>query len=912
MNPLPSGTVTFLLTDVEQSTRLWLHSDPQMRAALARHDQIAQTCIAEAGGILVKARGEGDSLFTVFASAPDAVRAALALQQTLCAENWNLPAPLRVRMALHTGEVESRDGDYYGLTITLGTRIRNVGHGGQILLSQATADLARNALPENATLLDLGLHGLKDLQSPERLWQLRHPDLPADFPPLRSLAAYKHNLPRQLTSFIGREEELEEIKRLLTQTSLLTMIGSGGCGKTRLALQAAADLLDDYPDGIWFVELAPLSDPALIVRAIAKTLGLREEPGADALEALCEALRTQKVLLILDNCEHLADGAAQIVKKLLQSCPTLRILTTSRVRLNVPGEIPWRVPSLLIPDDKTFSSVDAALRNAALRLFVERATAAHSQFAMTDANLPAVAQICRRLDGIPLAIELAAARVNSLTAQQVAKRLDKRFKLLIGGSATVLERHQTLQALIDWSHELLSVEQRVLLRRLAVFAGGWTLEAAEAVCAWGEIEAEDVVDVLSHLVDASLVIAEEQDEAHRYRLLETVRQYAQERLEEAEEDAQARERHLQYFLELAEEAEPQLIEATQVEWLQRLENEHDNLRAALTWAVGDDKRLRLASALWRFWQLRYITEGRGWLAGALANARGASSQLRAKALNGLGILMARQGEYETGAQLLQESLTIRQQADDEWGTAETLNSLGCLASDQGDYTDAQNLHEQSLAIRRRIGDKWGEAASLNNLGMTMGSMDDYSQAKSYYEISLDMYRQMQDTMRLAGVSANLGMIALNQQEYEYAISLFEQSISIFRAANSKWHLAITCYNMGDGLLGVRKSEAASAFFADSLRLCHELGDRNGVAFALIGLAKTAASKNNDFLAAQLFSATAHLRQMYHILLPDSYQKPVDHKIAVLRVRMSDQDFMRAWQSGQTMSYEEVIALSAAI
>lgn len=588
MAELPAAPLTFLLSDVEQSTRLWEREADAMRAALARHDAIFACHIAEHGGTIVKPRGEGDSLFIVFADARAAVAAACAVQRALFAERWPTSLPLRVRLALHCGPAEQRDGDYYGAAVNRCARLRAIAHGGQTLLSEAVAEAVRDHLPEGAALRSLGLHRLKDLTAPERVFQLVHPDLPAAFPPVRSLTTLSHNLPAQLTSFVGREAAIVHVRGLLAGgggARLVTLIGAGGAGKTRLALQVAADLLDEYPDGVWLAELAALADPALVPHAVAAAVGVHEQADRTLMATLQEALRPRQLLLVLDNCEHLVTACAAVAEALLRSCPHLRILATSRELIGIGGEIAWRVPSLDLPEAGPSLALDQVARAEAVRLFVERAAAARPGFALTAENAPAVLQICQRLDGMPLAIELAAARMRVMSAQQIAARLDDRFRLLTGGSRVALPRQQTLRGALDWSHALLAAEEQVLFRRLAVFAGGWSLDAAEAVCAAGGITAGDVVDLLGRLVDKSLVWVDEQEEGPRYRLLETIREYAAEKLEAAGEAVAVRARHYDWCLALAERAQPHLTGAEQATWLGRLEREHDNLRTALRWAL---------------------------------------------------------------------------------------------------------------------------------------------------------------------------------------------------------------------------------------------------------------------------------------------------------------------------------------
>ncbi len=504
MPNLPGGTVTFLFTDIEGSTRLWEEKPEAMRVALARHDVLLRAAIEANSGIVFKTMG--DAFCAAFATAPEALSSALVLQHALQAEVWPDPIRLRVRTALHTGAVESRDNDYFGQPLNRVARLLAAGYGGQILLSDVAQELTRDHLPPVVSLKPLGEHRLRDLSRPETVFQLLHPDLPAEFPPLRSLdnADLPNNLPQQLTSFIGREKESDEVRALLRKTRLLTLTGSGGSGKTRLSLQVAADVLEDYPDGVWLIELAALTDPTFVTQAVAQTLGLREETGKPLLQTLTEHLKPKRTLLVLDNCEHLLSAITRLADGLLRACPGVKILANSREGMGTAGEVVYRVPSLSLPDPKKPQTVVSVSQYESVRLFVERAAAVLPTFTVTNANAPALASVCHRLDGIPLAIELAAARVRVLSLEQIAARLDDRFRFLTGGSRSALPRQQTLRALIDWSFDLLTLPEQTMLARLAVFAGGWTLEAAEAVTAGDGIEEWEVLDLLaarlSHLL----------------------------------------------------------------------------------------------------------------------------------------------------------------------------------------------------------------------------------------------------------------------------------------------------------------------------------------------------------------------------------------------------------------------------
>ncbi|MDE3091423.1 MAG: tetratricopeptide repeat protein, partial [Chloroflexota bacterium] len=574
---------------------------------------------------------------------------------------------------------------------------------------------------------------------------------------MESVTLVPTNFPLQLTSFIGRERGMTEVKRLLAATRLVTLTGSGGCGKTRFALQVASDLLDTFPDGVWLVEFAAVSDPALVPQAIAAALGVRELPAHSLSDSLVQFLRAKNLSLVIDNCEHLIEACARVADQLLRACAPLRILATSREALGVGGETVWRVPSLDVPNigsalPANTDLVSALTQFEAARLFVDRALAALPTFLLTNRNAPAVAEVCRRLDGIPLAIELAAARVKTLSVEEIAARLNDCFDLLTGGSRTALPRHQTLRASMDWSHALLTVSEQILFRRLSVFAGGWTLSAAQVVGGRDSSASDQILDLLSSLVNKSLVVAEEQDGQTRYRMLEAIQQYARAELAESREAQMTQSRHLEFFVQLAEEAEPKLASAEQKVWLDRLAAESDNWRAALRWATQSrelELGLRLAGALWRYWdRCGDLSEGRGWLERLLTlaanDARANLLPARAKGLHGLGVMAHDQGDYEQARSLYEQALTLRQELGDGLGVAALLSNLGLVAQEQSDYPQATSFYKKSLKIRQELNDQWGTAVALNNLGLVAQHQGDYEQAKSLYERSLALSRELGD------------------------------------------------------------------------------------------------------------------------------------------------------------------------
>jgi len=909
MGDLPTGTITFLFTDIEGSTRLWEEHPEAMRVALARHDTLLRGIIEAHRGQIFKTMG--DAFDAAFAEASAAVAAAAAIQRALAAEPWAVPGGVRVRVALHTGTAEVRGGDYFGPALNRAARLLAAAWGEQILLSETTRALVEQALPPHVQLQDLGQHRLRDLAKPEHIFQLLAPGLRTAFPPLRSLDVLPNNLPRQLSSFIGRTKELADIKSRLAGTPLLTLTGSGGAGKTRLALQIAAELVESFADGVWLVELEPLSDPALVTQTVAMTLGVREEQ-RPLIQTLLDYLRPKSVLLVLDNCEHVLSGSAGLVQTLLRSCPGLRVLATSQEALGVAGEVTYRVPSLSMPNPARLPPLAQLTEFESVRLFVDRAAANQPGFALTAANAPAVAQICARLDGIPLAIELAAARAKVLSVDEIAARLDDRFRLLTAGSRTAPSRHQTLRAALDWSYDLLADDERMLLRRLSVFAGGWTLPAAEAVCGGDGCEPSEILNVLTRLVDRSLVIVENLEGRDTwYRLLETVRVYAREKLVAAGEDETVRRRHRDWYLQFAERAEHELQGPALESWLDRLEAEHDNIRAALDWCKTAEPNpeygLRLGGAVAHFWEVRgYLTEGREWLESALTKGAEVLSTARVKALNGAGLLALIQGDFPRAVALGEESLNLSRKLGDKRGIASCLNILGLDACRLERYDRAARFGEESLELSREAGDRWGEAGARLTLGLVARGQGDFARAAALLEESVKQFRQLGDKWASTITLNNFGLVLREMGEYQRAQTVLEETLGLFRELGDRWGIAFSLANLGIVAWDRGEYDRAAKLFEESLPLRKELRDRRGTATSLTGLAVVAVGLGQAERAAVLFGAAEALREALGVPPPPFIRDRYDRTVAEAREQLDAAAFTAAWQRGRTMTPDQAI------
>ena len=958
MTAYPTGTVAFLFTDIEGSTRRWETRQQAMWAAVERHFELLGATITAHDGVLFKT--VGDAVQAAFPTVSDAIGAAIDGQRALHGADWGDLGPLRVRMAIHVGTATPRDGDYLAPALNRLARVLSAGYGDQVLLTEAAVAVATPALSGGVDVIDLGAHRLRDLLQAEHIYQLRGPGLAAEFPPLKSLDRLLNNLPAQPTPLLGRETELAVARDLVRQDGvrLVTLTGSGGTGKTRLGVQAGAELLESFPDGVWFVPLAGIADPELVVPAIAQPLGVRETSDEPLLETLKTYLQSRQTLLLLDNFEHVT-AAAPDVASLLAACPLLEVLATSREPLRIAAERELPVPPLSLPTARQARQLTPAdlLEFSAIRLFVDRAQTVKPDFALTDANGADVAVICLRLDGLPLAIELAAARVRILPPAQLLARLDNRLKLLTGGNRDLPARQQTLRAAIEWSHDLLSADDRALFARLAVFAGGCTFEAAEVVCADAGGHALDVLDGLESLTQKSLLRPEDGADGNaRFMMLETIREFGVERLEATGAEEDARQSHAAYFLTVAEEAEPELTGPRQASSLNRLETEHDNFRAALTWmerALGAEPHLRLVSALWRFWWMRgYLSEGRKWLDRALAAEPQVSPDIRGNALSGAGVLAESQGDYERAMVLHEEALALRRRMDDRPGIASSLTNLGIIAGDHGDYDRALELHESALAISEEVGDELGMSSSLFELGSLALNRGDYQSAGDLLNRSLALSRKSGEASAIGAVLENLGILAFYQEDYEQAARLYDESLELWRQLNDSRMIANSLVNLGEVIHLQHDLSRAQTQYREALAVFQELGDKRGTAFALYQLGKlngeqgdfpqaialfneslalrsevgekTAVIESLEGIAAvaseygaaargvRIFGAAEAIRTKIGAPLPASYCRERDRSLLAAKTHLGEAACEQEWNRGQGLSLDEAVNEASAL
>lgn len=949
-----------LFTDIEASSDgvRTLGAD-KWEAVLEHHTGIVREALAGNGGFEV--RSEGDSFFAVFTSPSAALTAAAAMQRSLSKTDWPHQAPVRVRMGIHTGEARPASAasgvDYVGFEVSRASRIAAAAHGGQVLVSDTTESLVRDMLAPGLTLRDLGEHRFKDLVRPQRIYQLLIDGLPDSFPPVRSVDAAPNNLPTQTTSFIGRERELASAAERLQTTRLLTLTGPGGSGKTRLALHLAADLLDHFPDGVWLVELASVTDPAGVGPTVAAAAHIGERPGIPTIDTISASLRSRQVLLVLDNCEHLIAACADLADALIRSCPRLTVVATSREGLNVPGEALMPVPSLRVPVGDRLPPVDELREYEAVNLFVDRCTSYQPAFELTEENAADVVRICRRLDGVPLALELAAARVRVLSVGQVATRLDDRFRLLTGGGRTVVARQQTLRALIDWSYDLLTETERRLLRRLSIFVRGWTLEAAEAVCGGEDIERETILELLAHLVDKSLVVMLDRGGAARYSMLETIREYAREKLVDSGEAPDLRKRHFDYFFHYAVDVPLWTRSVHGVGVPLNYGMEYENFRAALEWIEAEpesaDQYLIFAASLTGPAAARgRIGDMRPILTAALARSDPAALTLgRARALQAAATLAGMQGDIQQMAPLgreavglyralgakrelafalisvargvlpdldasrraISESRVLFEELGDRWGVAMLQFVMGDAALQRGDYEAARSSHSESLALFTQLGELQMATSPLVSLARLACVEGDYARARALVEEALAIRKrpEFDNPWRVAVTLNSLGEVDRCAGNANLGARWFEQALAIARELADDMLIAWSIHNLGHVALHSGATEAG-ALFRESLLLRWRLGPGADVASGLAGTAGAALLQGELTDGVRLLGAVHKMLESTHTVLPPADEQIRRDDLAAIHVRLDERAFDAAFSEGRAAKFEELEAMANAV
>ncbi len=876
----PTGNVTFLFTDIEGSTRLAQEFPESLHTALEKHHAIVQNAIESNNGFAFEI--VGDSFCCAFENTEDAVKAAVQIQINLSSEMCQLSGQerkncaIRVRIGIHSGNAEWNGKTYMGyITLARTARVMSAAYGEQILISKDAYELCcpkpgsrKEETESNISFRDLGERRLKDVIEPIRLFQVVSKELREEFPPLMTLDARPNNLPVQLSGFIGRADEIKHAKELLKDNRLLTLTGTGGLGKTRFSLQVAADLIDDFANGVWFVDLAAVSDPVFLPITILNDLGLKEEQKKTPEETLGEHLKDKEILIILDNCEQIIESCAKLTENLLLTCPKLKVIATSREALNCKGEQTYRIPPLTVPDPNHNNTPEQLTQYESVRLFIERALAVNPKFRVTNENAPALAEVCSRLDGIPLAVELAATRTKILSVEKIYERLDDRFKLLTGGKRTALPRQQTLRALIDWSYDLLSEDEKILWSRLSVFSGGWTLESAEEVCSDEKITKNDMLDLLSQLTEKSVIIYDETKD--RYRILESLKQYGIEKLPDRNEIFI---QHLNYFLKLSKKAKPELIGENTKFWMNIIEADHNNFLSAIEWSVNNENKEKgavISDALGSFWsRMGKYSTGIRLIEIILESSGSLSKLLKGDILNWIGNFRISMGDNEQAKKYLEESLDLSKEIGDKRGIAEsmlrlgnvtnslgdfelaknyyeesqdvykeigsksgiaaTTLSLGQIAFNQGDYGLAKKYFEESLFIFKEIGHKYGIALSIHNLGDVSLLQGDYELAKKYLKEGLDLLKEIGNKKGVAFSINTLGNIALNQGDYEHAKKYYEESLFIFKEIGHKYGIALSILSLGMVVFNQGYSEQAKKYYEESLDIRMEIGDKNGIA-----------------------------------------------------------------------------------
>lgn len=917
VQPSVRRALSFLFSDIEGSTRSWELHREAMENALQLHDVLIRDAVDQCGGRVFKTAG--DAFCTVFFSAGSAALGALAAQRAIMHEDWSAIGGLSVRMAIHTGTAEERDGDYFGPTLNRVARLMAIGHGGQILISATSAELARSQLPAGTSLRDLGSHTLRDLDDPELVYQLDAVDLPADFPPLRSPEILRGNLPLQLTSFIGRESEVTELTALLAKARLVTIVGAGGVGKTRTAIQVAAELALTYSDGTWFVDLAPITDPSLISSALASVLEVRDTVGARPLiDEVVLTLRDRTALLIFDNCEQVVMAAADVVGHILRRCSKIQILATSREPLGIDGEETYRMPSLSVPPNSQGMPAQEALGYEAVALFVARAVSAQNTFTLTDANVPFVADIVRRLDGIALAIELAAPRVRAFGVRELAKHLDERFQLLAGGSRTALPRHQTLRALIEWSYDLLNDAERRLFCRLSIFRGSFSLDAAQAVCIDDGAGQDVVLALMSALVEKSLVATEPWDEIQRYRMQESTRQYAFQRLtDERESDAAAR-RHCRYFVAAAERASDESFRMPSDLWIARHKADLDNYRAAIDWGLsqGNDNQAGAAITvgLRLFWTQLFPSEGRALLARAMTTVSAQTApRLRASLVISIACADYGSDTMHAKAEDLEEAVAIFAAANDRVRQIDALTILAFCLGWSGQIAEAVARLDEALLLARTLPYPLLTASVLHAMSGWLLILGNPSRTKSILGEAMAIYRRGGDRVGMTRALLYMAEARFAEGDIRGALEDAHEAIAIGHALNDERSLVVVLHNRAAYLLAADEVDNAALCARECLAIAVRRESRLFEAVAIEDLAQIGARCGDTDRASRLVGYTNTIYARRAAPRGITEQTGFNRTMSILQVALSEEQLASLMAEGadfdETAAVAEAMAIS---
>lgn len=854
---IPSGTVTFLFTDIEGSTRLSQEFPESLQSAIDIHNSILKNTVESNGGFVFEIIG--DAFCCAFQNAGDAVKAAIQSQTELAKVNWN-EAVIKIRIGIHSGNAEWNGNIYMGyITLARTARVMSSAYGEQILISNDTYNLFQHTGDE-ITFRDLGERRLKDVIQPIRLFQVVAGGLREDFPALKTLDARPNNIPVQLTSFIGRNKEIAEVKRLLKQSRLLTILGSGGSGKTRLAMQTGADLIDEFSNGVFIVELAPVSDPLLITQTFLNTLCLKEEKGKSPKESLTEFLKEKELLLLIDNCEHLISECAELTEHLLLNCQKLKIITTSREAMNCAGEQVFKLPTLSFPDASEKLSAEELSKYESVRLFIERALSVNHSFRINESDAPALAEICRRLDGIPLAIELAASRIKVLSVEKIQQRLDNRFNFLTGGKRTALPRQQTLKAMIDWSYDLLSDKEKLLWRRLSVFAGSGDLDAIENICTDDIISKSEIFDILENLSQKSVISYDH--EIEHFKMLETIRQYGNEKLISENEFEKISDKHLEYYINLAETSDSMLSGNEMDSILKKLEYERNNFEKCMLYALinsSSKDALKIAASLGNFWKIRgHYSEGIRWLEKCLESGMNTHEQITAKAHCKLSKLFNLRGCIDDSLVHIEKGLEIYRYLNDEKGIAEVLHNKGLICFEQGNYDLASRLYEECLELFKKSDDKKNITYSLNDLGSLLIEKGEYQRAEKIFRECAALHKETGEKRGLAYSLFNLGNVMIEQGNLKDSLQVFEESILYFGELKETRGLAYCKCSLGNVSYHLGEISKAEKLLDESISLFRNTEEKRGLSFSLSSRANIAQHSEDFQLSSRLLEESLSL------------------------------------------------------